>query len=502
MEGRPPGLARIRSYCYRVLLGCTDLLGTDPSPTFTSQVAAGSTAPFTFAVFGDWGQAYANGATPTRPMCCSRCAERRPLRRHDRRHRLSRRRPDELRRPAADRHRPVSTVFGPTFWGVPGRSIPVFNVTGNHGFTNGTVQVLNWPEEQRGGELGRQVPDGDLPVHQRLDPEELPELLVRVRRRRRPLLRADHRVGRRNIGTGRCTQNDRDAHWTPSSAEYQWLQGRPRRAPGRAQIRVLALPALCRLQRPAVRHLPPGRRGTLQGLLDQNNVTIVFNGHAHGYERNLPDSAGPGQLRVRQRRRRAGLGQRLQHASTLRDRLERLPLRRGAGRASNDHVFGFAKVTVNGHQVTVTPTDATGPHLRRPDLHLPAQRARHQAADAARRDRHRSRPPAGSIWPGAVHRQRGRHRLPGLPRRARCSRRPRTAQLQRHHRRPGHDVLLPGPRPRRRRQRVGTVRAADDDHDTGRPDAHAPSQPGSLTRDRDQQQHGQPLVDRQHRRLR
>src|SRR6478735_8128497 len=49
------------SYCYRVLLGGTDLLGTDPTPQFTSQVAAGATAPYSFAVFGDWGQAYAGG---------------------------------------------------------------------------------------------------------------------------------------------------------------------------------------------------------------------------------------------------------------------------------------------------------------------------------------------------------------------------------------------------------------------------------------------------------
>src|SRR3954451_18050822 len=46
------------AYCYRVLLDATDLLATDPSPAFTSQVAAGSSASFSFAVFGDWGQAY------------------------------------------------------------------------------------------------------------------------------------------------------------------------------------------------------------------------------------------------------------------------------------------------------------------------------------------------------------------------------------------------------------------------------------------------------------
>jgi hypothetical protein len=37
----------------------------------------------------------------------------------------------------------MSTVFGPTIWTVPGRSLPVYNVTGNHGSTAGGVQLLN-----------------------------------------------------------------------------------------------------------------------------------------------------------------------------------------------------------------------------------------------------------------------------------------------------------------------------------------------------------------------
>src|SRR6476469_336904 len=48
------------TYCYRVKLSTTDLLGSDPSPQFTSQVSSSSSAPFSFAVFGDWGQAYQN----------------------------------------------------------------------------------------------------------------------------------------------------------------------------------------------------------------------------------------------------------------------------------------------------------------------------------------------------------------------------------------------------------------------------------------------------------
>jgi hypothetical protein len=57
-------LTRGVQYCYRVFLGSTDLLGSDPSPTFFTQVPAGSTEPFTFAVIGDWGSVDGAGNNP------------------------------------------------------------------------------------------------------------------------------------------------------------------------------------------------------------------------------------------------------------------------------------------------------------------------------------------------------------------------------------------------------------------------------------------------------
>ncbi len=50
-----PGLKRNTSYCYRILGGGADLLGSDPSPVFKSQLPAGSTVSYRFAVIGDWG---------------------------------------------------------------------------------------------------------------------------------------------------------------------------------------------------------------------------------------------------------------------------------------------------------------------------------------------------------------------------------------------------------------------------------------------------------------
>ena len=54
-------LPAVGSYCYRVFLNGTDLLGSNASPTFTTQVQPGSTESFSFDVLGDWGSVDANG---------------------------------------------------------------------------------------------------------------------------------------------------------------------------------------------------------------------------------------------------------------------------------------------------------------------------------------------------------------------------------------------------------------------------------------------------------
>src|SRR5439155_18176279 len=58
------GLAADTAYCYRVFGGSTDLLGSDPSPVFRSQIGAGATTPFAFAVLGDWGAVSSSGQNP------------------------------------------------------------------------------------------------------------------------------------------------------------------------------------------------------------------------------------------------------------------------------------------------------------------------------------------------------------------------------------------------------------------------------------------------------
>ena len=65
VTGLTPGAA----YCYRISdAGATpvDLLGSNPSPVFSTRPPAASTAPITFDVLGDWGTPPAAGSTTAR----------------------------------------------------------------------------------------------------------------------------------------------------------------------------------------------------------------------------------------------------------------------------------------------------------------------------------------------------------------------------------------------------------------------------------------------------
>ncbi|MGZ4632028.1 MAG: fibronectin type III domain-containing protein, partial [Actinomycetes bacterium] len=348
------------TYCYRVLLGATDLLGADPSPQFTSQVAAGSSAPYSFAVFGDWGQAYANSANADQANVLSQIAasgSRFAVMTGDTAYPGGGQKEyGDLQQTGTD----ISAVFGPAGWGVPGRSIPVFNVTGNHGFTNGSVQVTNWPEGNAASTSnGKYLMEG-YPAINGSTPKSYPSMWYAFDAggARFYVLTASWADG--NIGSGSVYQNDRDAHWTASSAEYLWLQNDLATHPGSLKFAFWHYPLYADSGGQPSDTFLQGGAGTLQGLLNQYGVALAFNGHAHGYERNRPDSAGMVSYVLGNGGAALGsvggcssydlyaIGSGGSHCGSA-----------PAG-LSKDHVFGFAKVTVSGRQVTVTPTDELG----------------------------------------------------------------------------------------------------------------------------------------------
>ena len=155
-------------------------------------------------------------------------------------------------------------------------------------------------------------------------------------------------------------QNDHDAHWKTTSEEYQWLKADLEAHPSALKFAFWHYPLYAdSSSQPSDTYLQGGA-GTLQGLLDTNNVAIAFNGHAHGYQRNAPDPAGLVSYVLGNGG--AALGRVSGCSSFDLYAIGSSGSHCGAAPAglSDDHVYGFAKVGVNGNQVTVTPTDEMG----------------------------------------------------------------------------------------------------------------------------------------------
>ena len=191
------------TYCYRPFLDTTDLLGSASTPTFTTQVPVGSTQPFSFDVFGDWGQIDANGNNAEQANLMQQIAAsgaRFAVSVGDNGYPSgSQTNYGDLQQHAAN----VSAIFGPSFWPAPGQSLPLFAASGNHGIASSTGRGApsRWSgRRRRGRRLRRQVRQGDLLLRQRHRIGVLPELLVRLRCRQHPLLRAPGRLGRHQPG--------------------------------------------------------------------------------------------------------------------------------------------------------------------------------------------------------------------------------------------------------------------------------------------------------------
>ena len=348
------------TYCYRVLLGTTDLLGSDPSPVFTSQVAAGSSAPYSFVVLGDWGQAYA-GSTNTHQanvmqQIASSGARFAVLTGDTAYLGGGQSEYGDLKQTGTD----VSGVFAPSFWTVPGRSLPLFNVTGNHGFTQGAVQVANWPEANAARTSGGKYLMEPYPSINGSTAKSYPSMWYAFDAGGARFYALTAAWSDSNVGTGSVYQDDRDAHWTPTSAEYQWLQADLAAHPDSLKFAFWHYPLYATNSPQQPDTFLQGGAGTLQGLLDQYHVAIAFNGHAHGYQRNRADAAGL--LSYVVGNGGAAMGQVLGCASYT------LYAIGGGGTAcgsapvgqTDDHAYGFVRVVVDGGKVTVVPTDEMG----------------------------------------------------------------------------------------------------------------------------------------------
>ena len=321
------------TYCYRVLLAGTDLLGTDPSPQFTSQVAAGSTAPFSFAVFGDWGQAYAGGINADQTNLLSQISssgarfavmtgdtaypgggqgEYGDLQQSgvDSQHDL---RPDLL-----DSARPVH---------------PRVQRRRESRFHRRSGSAAELARAERGGGVRWTVRDGKLPFDQWHDRQELPSAWYAVDAGNTRLYMLTAAWADGNIGSASTPYDiDQLAHWRPGAAEYEWLKGDLLAHPNAVKMAFWHYPLFADSSGQPSDAFLQGGSGTLAGVAEREQCRHRLQRSRARLRTQRPGRGRNGQLCGRQRRRRPGAGQRLQRIRRLRHRLGWVALRSRAGR--------------------------------------------------------------------------------------------------------------------------------------------------------------------------
>ena len=359
-KGKISGLSPNTSYCYRINQNNStpDLLGVDPSPTFTTALSPGANSSYSYAVIGDFG-----AGTPEEANVLSQVAKSNA----------------SFIVTAGDNAYDGGSqsdygdlsggkVFGSAYWKQVGPKLPTFPTHGNHGFTDNLAYLQNWPQDSvvaaSGGAQQQSPYCGVSPA-----PSCPGSTLYND-----TWYAFDWGVARYYVLEGAWTDGcggpgpgyscDAQAHFgsvagcTPCGKELTWLQqdlAAHTSTPLKFAFWHYPLysdnggqPTDCYLNsQPAAACPSPPYTGSynLEGLLANNNVDVVFNGHAHDYERNRPQVAGNPLVNYVT----GGGGD---------------PLTGGGCSSSycanSSGTFHYLLVNVNGAHVTVTPIDQNG----------------------------------------------------------------------------------------------------------------------------------------------
>ena len=364
-------LAPGRQYCYRVYQGSSpsteiDLLGSDASPSFWTQVPAGSSQPFSFALFGDWGYVDSTGANPYQASLMSLIAN------SGARFAVT---VGDNSYPAGTQSNygdlvqvgsNISGVFGPSFWKVPGSFTPIFPAMGNHGLSISDPihpYLLNFPETQAAALSGGRYVRDTYCCLDGTSTANYPSAWYAFDSGLARIYILDVAWLESNIGTAASAyQVDYDYHWTPASPEYQWLQADLAAHPGMLKFAVWHYPLYT-----DDNNIQPDTyiqgSGSLEGLLHQYGVNLAFMGHTHTYERNIASPVGlPSYINGGGGGVLNTLGKCLSPYDAY--AISFNPTGKACGSASPptsaDQVYHFNLISVNGMHVTVSPTNSLG----------------------------------------------------------------------------------------------------------------------------------------------
>ena len=353
-------------YCYRAMLGTTDLLAAESSAAFTSQVSAGSSEPFSFAVFGDWGLVDAAGLNAGQEGLMAQLAVsgvRFAITTGDNGY------PSGSQSNYGDLQQVGSgmgAIFGARFWAVAGGSVPLFTSAGNHGLSGTShADLTNWPQDVAvSSSGGRYANDVYCCVNGTASTNYASSWYAFDAGPARFYVLTSA-WGDTNVGTASVYENDAAAHFAPGTPEYQWLLADLQSHPSGLKFAFSHFPFYSDSKSQASDTFIQGP-GNLEGMLAQYGVNIAFNGHAHIYERNPPSAPGYPVTYVT-----GGGGGTLApigpcHAFDAYgigwSPTKLIGTRCGSATAptSDTQVFHFIKVTVSGTTVTVAPTDQLG----------------------------------------------------------------------------------------------------------------------------------------------
>jgi hypothetical protein len=356
------GLQANSQYCYRVFLGTTDLLtAATPAPVFYSQIPAGNTTPYSFAVFGDWGDTDANGDNPAQTALMTSMASsgvRFALGTGDTAY------DGGTQGNYGDLNQTgyrVSSIFGPNYWAKAGSTVPLFNVPGNHG-GNATF-FTNWPQDRvvsaSSGKYAMETYCCANGASSQKSPSAWYAFDAGVAR----IYVLTAMWSDSNTGTSTDYGMDYAYRWQQSSPEYKWLQNDLQTHSSQLKFAVFHYPLYSdNATEPSDTFLQGAN--SLEGLLEQNGVNMVFNGHAHLYQHN---AAPPGGVVSYV----SGGGGATPEPITKCKALDTYGLgwsATGGGSSCGtavkptdiNQVYHYLKVDVNGTQVTVSGVNALG----------------------------------------------------------------------------------------------------------------------------------------------
>jgi hypothetical protein len=358
------------TYCYRPFLAGTDLLGASPSPQFVTQAAAGDTSPFSFDVMGDWGLVDANGNNPDQANLDAQIAAsgaRFMVTVGDNGYNSgSQTNYGDLQQTGDS----TSAIFGPSFWTVAGSSIPIFTAPGNHGLSGTShTDITTWTEDQAVSSSSGSYANGTYNCCSGGTANYGNEWYAFNAGPARFYI-LDSAWGDSNGGTSTPYGQDYANHFSPTSAEYQWLLADLQAHPGVMKFAFMHYPWYSdnssQTSDTYMTTVQPGATQSIESLFAQYGVDIVFNGHAHVYQRNNPSARGMPVTYV------SGGGGATLEPVTLCGNHEAYAIgwsptklkgyACGAAQppTSASQVFHFLKVTVAGSSVTVAPTDENG----------------------------------------------------------------------------------------------------------------------------------------------